>query len=250
MMRLETLTTVEATRGGFEKAIIPLGSCEVHGDHLPYGSDTFIAREIADRVAKRVKRVLVVPAVPYGMSWHHLDLPFTISLSPQTMAHVVKEIAGGLIKHGIRRIVMVTGHDGNIAPMEEAARYIKHETGVTLAALPDWWFTSARLLPRAVFHDPGGLGHGGEGETSLNLAINSDLVKLENVAKTEVPQALELPELEGPTIRMFRNFGEHSPAGFCGNALTATAEKGEAMLNACVDLIVKHFEKTDHQGWK
>jgi creatinine amidohydrolase len=49
MVRLDTLTTIEAKRGGFDKAIIPLGSCEVHGDHLPYGSDTFIAREIADR---------------------------------------------------------------------------------------------------------------------------------------------------------------------------------------------------------
>jgi creatinine amidohydrolase len=247
---LDSLTTIEAKRGQFDKAIIPLGSCEVHGDHLPYGSDTFIAGEIAERVAKRVNGVLIVPAVPYGMSWHHADLPFTVSLSPETLAQVIREVAGGLIKHGIARIVMVTGHDGNIGPMEMAARHVKHDTGVTLAALPDWWFTSARLLPREMFHDPGGLGHGGEGETSLNLAINPELVKLENIDGAPVYDALELPDLQGPTIRMFRNFGDHSPVGFCGNAHHATAEKGEAMLNACVDLIVRHFEKTDREGWK
>ncbi len=249
-MRLDRMTTIEAKTGKFDKAIIPLGSCEVHGDHLPYGSDTFIAREIAERVARRVKGVLVVPPVPYGMSWHHLDLYLSLSLSPQTLASVIADIARGLIKHNIRKIVMVTGHDGNIAPMEEAARYIKHETGVTLAALPDWWYTAARLLPKETFRDPGGLGHGGEGETSLNLAINPDLVMLDNVRNTPVHPAIELREWKGPVIRMFSNFGDHSPVGFTGNALLGTAEKGEAMLNVCADLIVRHFEETDRNGWK
>jgi creatinine amidohydrolase len=143
---------------------------------------------------------------------------------------------------------MVNGHDGNIAPMEEAARYIKHETGVTVGALLDCWYTSARLLPKDTFRDPGGLGHGGEGETSLNLAINRDLVKLDNIRTTRVYEAIELREWPGPSIRMFYNLGDYSPVGFCGNALFGTAEKGEAMLEACVDLISKYFVEVDHGG--
>src|SRR5256885_3691587 len=92
-----------------------------------------------------------------------------------------------------RRLKEASPVDRKSTRLNSSHLEISHAAFCLKKKMPDWWFTSARLLPRAVFHDPGGSGHGGQGDTSLILVTNSDLVKLENVAKTNVPQALELP---------------------------------------------------------
>ncbi|MGC1928446.1 MAG: creatininase family protein [Candidatus Nitrosopolaris sp.] len=106
-------------------AILVFGACENHGNHMPFGSDFFVPMELAKRVAGRARNVLVLPAFPYGVSSHHSDFQMTLTLEPSTMIMAIEDICSSLIKNKINRILILNGHDGNIAPIELSARTIK-----------------------------------------------------------------------------------------------------------------------------
>ena len=228
-MELAEITLQEVAENTFTTAIIPVGSCEVHGNHLPYGSDTLIAMGIARRVAALVPDVLIVPSITYGMSWHHGDLPMTLSFSPETLVSAILDVAHGLRIHGVKHILVINGHDGNVAPIEIAARRYRQETGDSLLAFPTWWEAIPRLVPEGRFEAWSGYGHGGEAETSLNLAIRPDLVHQERAVGQELYVPLEFSPLQ---VRYYGHFGEHSKTGYCGDATKATNEKGDEALDA------------------
>ena len=107
-------------------AILIFGACENHGDHMPFGSDFLVPIELAKRVAERSdknKNVLILPAVPYGVSLHHMDFQMTISLEPETLVRVIEDLFASLVKNDIKKILVINGHDGNIAPIELAQEW-------------------------------------------------------------------------------------------------------------------------------
>jgi creatinine amidohydrolase len=244
-VELGEITLEEVTGNSFTTAIIPVGSCEVHGNHLPYGSDTLIALGLARRVAALVPNVLIVPPITYGMSWHHGDLPMTLSFSPETMVSAILDIAGGLRSHGVRHIMVINGHDGNVAPIEIAARRFRQETGDNLLAFATWWEAIPRLVPEGRFEAWSGYGHGGEAETSLNLAIRPDLVHQERASGQELYVPLEFAPLQ---VRYYGHFGEHSKTGYCGDATKASAEKGDAALDAMARHIADFLADAERVG--
>src|SRR4051812_45206647 len=93
-------------------ALLPLGALEGHSQHLPHGTDNFVAEELARRVGERVEGAPVLPVLPYGMSWHYREFPLTLSLGPETLIHVLVDICESLVENGVRRILVVNGHDG------------------------------------------------------------------------------------------------------------------------------------------
>jgi creatinine amidohydrolase len=95
-------------------AILVFGACENHGDHMPFGSDFIVPMELAKRVARKSQNVMVLPAIPYGVSLHHIDFQMTISLDPNTLIKVIEDVFTSLVKNGISRILIINGHDGNI----------------------------------------------------------------------------------------------------------------------------------------
>ena len=99
-------------------AILIFGACENHGDHLPFGSDFIMPYELAKMVASKSRNVLIFPPVPYGVSSHHKDFAMTVSLEPETMINVVRNILQSLVDNKVSRILIINGHDGNIAPIE------------------------------------------------------------------------------------------------------------------------------------
>ncbi len=229
--------------GNYDKALIPVGSCENHGDHLPFGSDTIVSTKIAEEVAKRVKGAFVVPPLPYGMSEHYAMFPIAVSLKPETVIAVLRDVFESLYRHGIRKFLVINGHDGNIEPIEIAARQFKvQHKDARIAVLDAWWVTAGKLLPPDTFEVWEGLGHAGEGETSINLAIAPELVDME-AAKGVVPK---LPE----HIKIVWTFDELTPYGATGDPTKATKEKGEKMLNVIVDFLVKFIEEMDAKNWE
>ncbi len=233
----------EFKKGKFDKAIIPIGSTENHGDHLPYGTDTIVALEIAKEVASQVEGLFVVPPLYYGMSEHYSMFPISISLRSETLIEVIKDVLRSLIKHGIKKIFIMNGHDGNIAPIEIASRAIKMEhPDVKIASLDAWWISAGRLLPPDTFEVWDGLGHAGEGETSIMLALKPELVDM-SVAKGVVP---ELPA----EVEMKWSFDELTPYGATGDPTKATKEKGEKMKKVLVELIVNFFKEMEEKDWK
>jgi len=228
--------------GGFDKAVLAVGSTESHGLHLPHGTDTLVTSHIAEAVAERVEGLLVLPALPFGMSAHYSSFPVAISLSTETLIHVLKDVFDSLLKHRITRLLIVNGHDGNIPAIEAATREFRTEhPEMRIAVLEAWWVTAGELVPEGTFEVWDGLGHAGEGETSIMLAVAPELVEMEK-ARGVVP---DLPA----HVEVKWMFDELTPYAVTGDPTKATVEKGKLMRDALVDLLVDFIEEMDGKDW-
>ncbi len=227
----------------FDKAIIAVGSCENHGSHLPFGTDTFVSSMLAEKVAEQIDGLLVLPPVNVGMSQHYAHFPFSLTLQPETLIAVLKDILESTVKNGIEKIFIMNGHDGNIAPIEIAARAIKlAHPNVKIATLDAWWVTAGKLLPADTFEVWNGLGHAGEGETSIGLALFPELIEME-YAKGVVPVLPEHVEIKW-------NFAELTNTGATGDPSKATVAKGQKMVEVLVKEVVRFFREMDDKDWK
>jgi creatinine amidohydrolase len=227
----------------FDKVVLPLGSTEYHGDHLPFGTDTLVAESLAEAVSSRVEGMLCLPVLPFGMSRHYSSFPISITLSTETQIHVIKEVLDSLNQHGLRRLLIINGHDGNLPAIEAATReYRVEHPEMKVAVLEAWWVTAGELLPKGTFEAWGGLGHAGEGETSMMLKVAPELVNLSK-ARGHIPA---LPE----HIKVMWLFKEITPFGVTGDPTKATSEKGMLMWNALVNHLVSFIRDMDKDGWE
>lgn len=229
--------------GKFDKVILAVGSCENHGQHLPLGTDTHVSYQLALKVAEKVDNLLVLPPVTVGFSGHYSCFPFTLSLRAETLIEVLKDILRSVLKNGITKIFIMNGHDGNIAPIEIASRAVKLEyPEARIASLDAWWVAAGNLLPADTFEVWNGLGHAGEGETSIALSLFGHLVEME-YAKGVVPN---LP----PHVDIKWNFGELTDCGATGDPTKATAAKGRKMEEVLVQTVVEFLKKMDACDWR
>jgi creatinine amidohydrolase len=227
----------------YDKAVLPIGSTEYHGEHLPFGTDTLVADSLASAVAERIDGMLKLPALPYGMSHHYSSLPMVMTLETETLNKVLKEIMDSLNKHGVKRLLVVNGHDGNIPALEAAAReYRTEHPEFKVAALETWWITAGDLLPKGTFEVWGGLGHAGEGETSMMLRVAPELVNMSK-ARGHIPA---LPK----HVQVKWLFKEITPYGVTGDPTKATSEKGILMWDALVDHLTAFVQEMDNNGWE
>ncbi len=184
----------------------------------------------------------MLPPVNVGMSQHYAHFPFTLSLQPETLIAVLKDIMRCVVKNGIKKIFIMNGHDGNIAPIEIAARSIKLEfPEVRIASLDAWWVTAGNLLPPGTFEVWNGLGHAGEGETSIGLALFPELIEMEH-ARGVVPNLPEHVEIKW-------NFAELTNTGATGDPSKATAEKGAKMVDVLLKAVVQFIKDMDARDW-
>lgn len=181
--RLEELTWLQAEDALRETkmVIIPTGSIEQHGPHLPLGTDYFIAREIANRVGE-ISPVVVVPAIPIGFADYHADFPGTLSVSQETLGRLYREICSYLVKYGVTHILFINGHGGNLGVIKTVMSSLRDQD--VLAAEISWYLMSGILDRRWTL-----IGHGDFVETSLVLAINEGIVDLSK-AKTPIRKNL------------------------------------------------------------
>ena len=227
----------------FDKAVLPVGSTEYHGEHLPFGTDTLVADSLSQAVSQRVEGMLCLPVLPIGMSRHYSSFPVSLTLSTETLIHVLKDVIDSLNHHGIRRLLIVNGHDGNIPAIETAAREYRFDhPEMKIAALDSWWVTATELLPAGTFEVWDGLGHAGEGETSIMLNVAPELVNM-GKARGHIPN---LPKHVG--VKWL--FKEITPYGVTGDPTKATSEKGVLMWNALVDHLVSFIHNMDEAGWE
>ncbi len=239
----EEMTGARWKERKYDKAILAVGSLENHGDHLPFGTDTLVSYMLSKEVAERVEGLLVLPPIYYGMSEHYKDFSFTISMRYETLTEVLKDILLSLHREGIHKVFIFNGHDGNSAPIEVAARSIKVQHPEMKIAVQDaWWVTAGELLPPDTFEVWNGLGHAGEGETSICLALFPHLVQMEH-ARGVVP---DLP----PNADLKWKFSELTDIGATGDPTKGTKEKGEAMRKALVEAVVEFINKLDAMNWE
>lgn len=240
---LMKLTAAQVKAGNYDKAILAIGSCEAHGPHLAEGTDTLVAHMLACKVADRVRGLLVLPPVTVGYSAHYDSFPFTLTLGYDTITQVIYDIIESVLRNGVNKIFLVCGHDGNIAPIEIASRKIKEKyPDARIAALPAWWVTAGELLPPDTFEVWNGLGHAGEGESSIAYYLYPQWCQPE-LATCVVPD--HLPKY----IEIKWDFGEITNTAQTGDATKATPEKGEKMTRVLVDCMVEAIENLDACNW-
>ena len=121
------LTANQVKEGKYDKAILAIGSCEAHGQHIAEGCDTIVSYELSNKIADKVEGLLVLPPMTVGYSGHYDTFPFTLTLSYDTTISVIYDIIESTIRNGINKIFLMNGHDGNIAPIEIASRKIKEK---------------------------------------------------------------------------------------------------------------------------
>ena len=187
--------------------LVPVGSTEQHGPHLPLDTDARVAAAVAARAASA--DVLVAPVVAYGASGEHEGFPGTVSIGHEALRLLLVEL-GRSAARGAGRLVFVNGHGGNVATLVDAVGRLRS------AGRAASWFACA----------PGGDAHAGRTETSLVLALDPGLVGPDAPAGNGTPLAALLPALRAGGVAAV------SPNGVLGDPAGASAEEGERLLDA------------------
>lgn len=227
-------------------AITIFGACESHGWHLPLGPDIFVPTEIAKRAALQLTKTVVLPGIPFGTSIHYNKFPITISLDFDTNIKVAENIFESLIRHGILNILILNGHDGNIPVLEIAARNVKSRyEEASIIYIPAWWNITGKYMKKD-FEVWNGLGHGGEGETSITMAVRPELVNLEDAICQMPNDMISLSEFSSVIF----DINEITETGAIGDPTKATVEKGEKMLTIVTDYVVNLIEELEKTNWK
>ncbi|MFD9391100.1 mycofactocin biosynthesis peptidyl-dipeptidase MftE [Streptomyces sp. NPDC060000] len=203
--------------------LVPVGSTEQHGPHLPLDTDTVIAHAVARRTADALATrpygpPLVAPPLPYGASGEHADFPGTVSIGHEALRAVIVELVRSLARWA-DRVVFVNGHGGNTATLDTAL-------GLLRAEGHDAVWTGCEV--------PGGDAHAGRAETSVLLHLAPERVRLDAaVAGDPRPLAALLPELRVRGVRAV------SPSGVLGDPAGASAAEGRRASDAMVAATVR-----------
>jgi creatinine amidohydrolase len=178
---LERMTWPEveaAQQAGVDAVLLPIGSTEQHGRHLPLDTDCLIARELCRLAAEAAEaegvRLLVAPTLNVTLSWYHMQFPGSLKLSTTTFLDVFREVCDSLAHHGFDRLIAVNGHGGNIAALTVAVNHTMETTGRRVF-LVQWWDLAADVLAEV----EGPMIHAEEAETSIAIALGQRLVEAE-----------------------------------------------------------------------
>jgi len=241
-LEIQHWNSAEFRKAPFEKVILPLGSLESHGSHLPFGTDAMTAHLVALDIAAKVPRTAVLPPVNYGVSEHYKEFPFCVSLSFETEISLLKDIFESVYREGIKKVFVMNGHDGNIAPIEVAARTAKvAHPDMKIVSLDAWWNMVGAVLPDDFFAVWKGLGHGGEGESSICLELFPELCDMEH--------AVGVVPVLPPYVDVKWRFSELTNSGATGDPTKATPAKGKKMRQVLVDTVAKILTDLDSSGW-
>jgi creatinine amidohydrolase len=206
-------------------AVLPVGACEQHGHHLPLSTDTDLASSVARRTADALS-ALLLPPIAYGDAWNNEAFSGTLSLSPATLRAMIEEIGIGVLRMGVRGLVVINGHFGNREPIALAARTLA-QAGLPVIHLD--YPGLAKLASEICDSQPAAPGfyHADEVETAMMLAIRPEAVDLSRA----VPEYPSFPPTFGLEPMQLRTF---NGTGSFGDPCRATAKKGAALFAGIV----------------
>ncbi len=223
-------------------ALLPVGAIEQHGPHLPLDTDAFDAEYLAVSVAEACSEPwpLVLPLIPYGVSYHHDDFPGTISVGNETLSKIVYDIGLSCARHGITKLIIINGHGGNMATLQFAAQTINRDAHIFTCV--DTGETSDVDLGQ--FCETPNDVHAGEIETSTSLATRPHLVRMDK-ARRFVPDfsSRYLDFTKTRSVEWYARTARLSPTGVLGDPTLATREKGERIWQVMVRNLVELVEE-------
>jgi len=253
--RLARMTWAEvdsALADGVDGILLPFGSIEQHGHHLPLDTDCFIAQALAERAAAEAAvsglRLLVAPTINVTLSWYHMQFAGTMRLTTETFLGVFRDVCDSLFHHGFKTVMVVNGHGGNVAALTVAVNQYLEQTGRRLPVV-NWIDLGSDVVGGL---DTPGL-HAEEAETSLALALGQRVL-MEHATRdafhrSDAVQAAGLPwtalgrydaHHRGPgaivPMDMLRDI---TPSGVVGDATRASPETGERILAAVIPRLIQ-----------
>ena len=227
---------IEHWKNKTDQVIIPIGSLEQHGEHLPVSTDSIIIEHLAKKVSQKVESLLL-PTIPFGISFEHEPL-FNISITHHTYSNLLSEICISLVKYGIKNIIILNGHHGNIGCLYYISQNVHDKITASNANINfiNYW----NLLET--------FDHAGEIETSLLLAINSKLVKMK-VAKANTKKIIGQSKIGYTSLTSQPgSFPKITGNGVWGDPSNSSISKGRLLLENLTKNIVetiKIFKQVD-----
>ena len=243
--------------------LIPVGSIEQHGAHLPVGTDAYHCQEVAERAAP-LANVPYAPTLYYGYSPHHMREPLTaqgtITLSERTVQGAYYDIGRSLIHMGFRKLIYINGNSSNFKVMDPVMRRLKYETGALIVVYKPYGENYLGIMEDVLEAPPDETPgwHSAEQETSQMMAHDPRLVFMDRLEgkweKSHKPDWLPdaFSKEHGFHSVQFQGFeyfyipfehGDYSYSGVIGNPLPATAEKGDVIYDRFAKYLADAIEE-------
>jgi creatinine amidohydrolase len=227
--------------------LLPTGSTEQHGRHLPLDVDVFLCESVCLEVGRRAPdKVLVLPPIAYGLNLHHIDFPGTIHIEPDVFIAFGLNITKSVAYHGFKKMLIVNGHGSNTPLIDLIARKTVLETNSICGALG--YFGLAMAAFNEV-RDTKVMAHADEFETSLYLHLAPERVQMDKagVGDDVMGKFVSSDSIYTNPVRFNDFWGRWTQLGVHGDATTATAEKGKVIFEAAVNGLVE--VATEWQNW-
>ncbi|MFC4551075.1 MULTISPECIES: creatininase family protein [Halorussus] len=234
--------------------VVPVGSIEQHGHHLPVATDTLLVDAVAHHGAERATDdvpILVTPPVWSGFSPHHASLGGTLTLELEDLLAVLEDIADSALDNGFDGVCFINGHGGNAAIIDNVVSTVgkthpeTEVTGLTYFELAESFADEIRES------DVGGMAHGGEFETSLMLHLHADLVTMDEADAEYLDEPYDRGTkdlLVGGALSTYRPFEEYSTSGAIGDPSLASAVKGAELFDRLGDELADVLRAVSEQS--
>jgi len=221
-----------------EVAVLPHGSTEPHGGHLPYGSDFYHGSHVADEACRRAfemgAKVVLLPGIPYGNNRQTFGFPLAINMDPSVQFQVLKNIVESLEHSTVNKLVIVNAHGGN--EHRSMLRALSGTTRLFVCAI-NWWQMPDMLKQWADVGE-----HADVMETSVNLAVNPELVHMEN-ASDGATRPVRLEGLKTGYVYFARMWHHLTESSGAGNPAGSSADAGKRFVEAAIDRISRFLKE-------
>jgi creatinine amidohydrolase len=233
-------------------ALLPAGSTEQHGPHLPVKTDTLLVMSVARAAVEELPEsipVVVAPTLRFGASDHHTPF-FALSVDERTYIDMVTQVGLCLAEAGFRRLFILNGHGGNSASIRLALIEMRKRRPDFVVAAAEYWSLAAAELAEVRSSGPGGIAHSGEFETSLVMHLEPGSVRVDRL-ETSVPRLpgeFTLDLTQGGPVALNLAWNRMSGRGVLGDPTEASREKGEAFFDAAVRAVrvaIESFYRLD-----
>ena len=225
--------------------IVPIGTLEDHGPHLPIDTDVTLVEAVSRGAAERLAGdTVLLPPIVHGYSPHHMDFPGTVTIGWDTFCRYCTDVATSLVRHGFTRVLLVNGHGSNQNLVDMAARLAGLEYPGALVASCFYLTSSAGLaaLDKQRESSTGGVAHACELETSLYLHLHPEAVDMDKAVDEKGYPATDnlwMDWVDGP-LKLMPWWSAFSRSGVQGEPTKATAEKGKALFEAATEEIASY----------